>query len=117
MQTPNRYNPACAAALAGSGQGKDDPPLDEPTKARWRRQAIGWLKADLAAWSKVLEKGPPAARQSVSQTLQHWKADADLAGLRDAAALAKLPESEQKACRALWADVDALLKKAQDAKR
>ncbi len=116
MQAQNRYNAACAAALAGSGQGKDDPPLDEPAKARWRKQAIDWLKADLAAWSKVLEKGPPAARQSVSETLQHWKADADLAGLRDAAALAKLPEAEQKACRALWADVDAFVKKTQDAR-
>jgi len=117
MQAQNRYNGACAAALAGSGQGKDDPPLEEPTKARWRRQAIDWLKADLAAWSKVLEKGPPAARQSVSQTLEHWKADSDLAGLREAAALAKLPEAEQKACRALWDEVDALLKKAADDKK
>ncbi|MGO9471262.1 MAG: tetratricopeptide repeat protein [Isosphaeraceae bacterium] len=116
MQAQNRYNAACAAALAGSGQGKDDPPLDEPTKARWQKQAIEWLKADLAAWSKVLEKAPPAARQSISQTLQHWKADPDLAGLRDATSLAKLPEAEQKACRALWAEVEALLKKAQDAK-
>jgi hypothetical protein len=40
----------------------------------------------------------------------------DLAGLRDEVALAKLPVDEQKACRALWAEVDALLKKAQDAK-
>ncbi len=60
MQAGNRYNAACAAALAGSGQGKDNPPLDAPSKARWRRQAIDWLKADLAAWSKMLEKGPPA---------------------------------------------------------
>ena len=63
-----------------------------------------------------MEKGPPAVRQSLSQTLQHWKADADLAGLRDAAALAKLSDDEQKSCRALRAEVDALLKKAQDGK-
>ncbi len=116
MQAQNRYNAACAAALAGSGQGKDDPPLDQPTKARWRKQAIDWLKADLAAWSKMLEKGTPAARQSISKTLQHWQTDPDLAGVRDAAALAKLSEDEQKACRALWAEVDALLKKARDAR-
>ncbi len=102
--------------MAGCRPGKDDPPLDEPTKARWRKQAVDWLKADLAAWSTLLEKGPPAARQSISQTLQHWKADSDLAGLRDAALLAKLPEDEQTACRALWAEVDVLLKKSQDAK-
>jgi hypothetical protein len=37
-----------------------------------------------------------------------------LAGLRDEAALAKLPEDEQEACRALWAEVDALLTKARE---
>jgi hypothetical protein len=31
--------------------------------------------------------------------------------------LAKLPEPEQAACRKLWADVEALLKKAQEAKK
>jgi serine/threonine-protein kinase len=112
MKIQHRYNAACAAALAGCGQGKDDPPLDEPAKARWRKQAIDWLEADLAAWSKIRESGPPQARQAISQTLQHWKADPDLAGLRDPAALAKLPEDEQKACRALWAELDALLAKA-----
>ena len=63
MQAQNRYNAACAAALAGCGQGKDDPPLDDAAKARWRKQAIDWLKADLAAWSKILESGPPQARR------------------------------------------------------
>jgi len=113
MQAQNSYNAACAAALAGSGQGKDNPPLDDATKARWRKQAVDWLKADLAAWSKLLDSAPPEARQSISQTLEHWKADTDLAGLRDAAPLAKLPEDEQKVCRAIWAEVDALLAKAR----
>jgi hypothetical protein len=41
----------------------------------------------------------------------------DLAGLRDPASLAKLPEAEQEAGRKLWADVEALLKKAQETKK
>ncbi|MEI4884339.1 hypothetical protein, partial [Klebsiella pneumoniae] len=53
-----------------------------PAKARWRKQAIDWFRADLAAWSKIRESGPPQAHQSIFQTLQHWKADPDLAGLR-----------------------------------
>jgi Flp pilus assembly protein TadD len=113
MQAAHRYNPACAAARAGCGQGKDDPPLDEATRARWRKQALDWLQADLTAWSKLLASGTPQARQSIPQTLQHWKADPDLAGIRDPAALAKLPEDEQKTCRRLWAEVDALLAKAR----
>jgi Flp pilus assembly protein TadD len=112
MQAQNRYNAACAAARAGAGQGKGEPPLDEAGKARWRKQAIDWLKADLAFWARQVETGPPQARASVAQTLQHWKDDPDLAGIRDDTALGKLPVDEQKACRALWAEVYALLAKA-----
>ena len=111
--TYNRYNAACGAALAGSGQGKDDPPLEELTKARCRRQALDWLKADLAAWSKAIADESSQWHDHVPQTLQHWKADPDLAGIRDPAALAKLPPDEQKAFAALWVEVSALLKKAQ----
>jgi tetratricopeptide (TPR) repeat protein len=116
MQAGNRYNAACAAALAGSGQGQDKPPLDEPAKARWRKQALDWLKADLAAWSTALQSGPPQARESIAKTLQHWKADPDLAGLREPTALAKRPPDEQQTCRALWANVDALVTKAAGAR-
>jgi hypothetical protein len=35
----------------------------------------------------------------------------DLAGIRDAEALAKLPEPERQEWQALWADVDSLLAK------
>jgi len=44
------------------------------------------------------------------QSLTPWPTD--LAGIRDAAALANLPADEQKAFTQLWADVVALLKKA-----
>ncbi len=46
------------------------------------------------------------------RTLLHWQKDADLAGLRDAAAVDKRPEAERAACRKLWADVAQLLDKA-----
>jgi serine/threonine-protein kinase len=109
----NRYNAACAAALAGAGQGKDEPKLDEVTKARWRKQALEWLRADLASWTKSVETASPQAKALVIQALQHWKTNPDLSGLRDEPALAKLPADEQKACRAFWSEVDALLKKAK----
>lgn len=50
------------------------------------------------------------------QTLQHWQTDPDLAGIRDLQPLAKLPEPEQETYRKLWADVAALLKKAESMK-
>jgi serine/threonine-protein kinase len=113
MKSGDRYNAACAAALAGAGQGDDKPPLDEKEKARWRKQALDWLHADLAFWTREAETGKPEGKALVSQKLQHWKADTDLAGIREETALQTLPEDERKACRALWAEVDALLAKAR----
>jgi len=40
----------------------------------------------------------------------------DLAGIRDPAAVAKLPADEQEACKKLWADVAALLKMVEGKK-
>jgi serine/threonine-protein kinase len=112
LQVGHRYDAACAAALAGCGRGRDRPTLDEASRTRWRRQALQWLEADLAACSRMLECGPPRARQSVPGRLRHWKTDPDLAGLRDREGLAEMPEHERKACRALWARVDAMLTQA-----
>ncbi len=110
----HRYNAACSASLAASGRGKDEPMPDDPAKAKLREQALGWLRADLAAWGKVLDGGnEPARKQAVAGTLAHWKEDADLAGLRDEAALAKLPEGEREGFRALWVEVDRLLARAR----
>ena len=61
----------------------------------------------------MLDAGGAQARPLVQQTLQHWQADPDLAGVRDADALAKLPEAERAAWRSLWAEVDALLARAR----
>jgi tetratricopeptide (TPR) repeat protein len=113
LRAQHRYSAACAAALAGSGFGQDQPPLDDAAKARWRTQALDWLRADLAAWTKALESGPAPMRESIPKTLQHWKADPDLAGLRDPTMLAKLPEDERRACQVLWSAVEAALAKAR----
>jgi tetratricopeptide (TPR) repeat protein len=113
MKAGNRYNAACAAALAAAGKGNEKPPLDEPEKTRWRKQALEWLKADLAHWSKQAETGRPEAKARVRQKLQHWKADADLAGIRDEIALKARSVDEQKACQALWAEVDQLLQRVK----
>jgi serine/threonine-protein kinase len=113
----DRYNAACAAALAGCGQGKDDPAPDEPARAKLRQQALGWLKAEQATWSRVIEYGLPQAGSAIVQSLQHWRVDPDLAGIRDPEALAKLPGEEPLAWRALWDDVSTLLKQAQGDRR
>jgi hypothetical protein len=56
---------------------------------------------------------PDAARKEVSARMAHWKAARDLAGVcDDDTDLAKLATDEQEAWRAVWKDVDTLLKKA-----
>ena len=112
MNAQNRYNAACSAALAGAGKGIDKPALDERAKAGWRKRSLEWLKADLVHWAKEARSSTPEARAKVTKTLQHWKADSDLAGIRDEEALKALPEDEQKGWKALWADMDELLKVA-----
>ena len=61
------------------------------------------------SWTAALRR----RRQFVTQTLQHWKADTDLVGLRDDAALAKLPRRRAESLPALWAEVDVLLAKSR----
>jgi hypothetical protein len=72
---------------------------------------MDWLRADLVFWTKQAQSGQ--AQALVSQTLQHWRVDSDLVGIRDETAVKALAEEEQKACRALWAEVDAVLAQAR----
>jgi Flp pilus assembly protein TadD len=112
LQAGHRYDAACSAALAAAGQG-EDAGLDDKERARLRKQALDWLSADLALYTKLTASGPANARSLVQQKLKHWQKDAVLAGVRDQKALARLPAEEQTACTQLWADVATLLKKAQ----
>ena len=95
----------------GCGQGEDAKELDDKERAGWRQQALDWLRADLDLRTKQLDGGKPEDRKAAGYALRYWQADAALAGVRDAAELAKLPADEQEAWRKLWADVEALLKK------
>ena len=110
-----RYGAACAAATAGVGRGEDAPSSPEE-RARLRRQALAWLRADLDAWDVGREAGGPPIGDLCRQTLGRWTADPDLSGVRDADALDPLPAAERAEWRKLWADVQALLDKA-DAKK
>jgi tetratricopeptide (TPR) repeat protein len=105
-----RYWAACAAAMAGCGQGTSAARWDDGARARWRRQALDWLGAELAFWAAQLDKGGP--RVSLRSALRHWQRDSTLAGLRDARGLAVLPETEQQTCRMFWAKVKTLLDRA-----
>jgi tetratricopeptide (TPR) repeat protein len=133
-QAQHRYNAACAAALAANGtptppsriKGEEEAvgervqgagrgaslSLSDTECAALRNQARTWLEAELKTWSKLLESATAPQRPAIVGTLKHWREDSDLAGVRDADALAKLPEDERKGWKSLWANVDGLLKKA-----
>jgi superkiller protein 3 len=106
-----RYNAACSAALAAAGQGEDAGKLDDKERTRLRQQALDWLRADLAGYTKRLEGSTRVIRRMVQQRMRHWQKDTDLTCIRDKTPLAKLPAQEQKAFAQLWADVAALLAK------
>jgi serine/threonine-protein kinase len=112
----HRYNAACSAALAGSGQGKDADTLDDKDRPRLRKKALDWLRADFALWTKQAESQKAEDRMMVVQILNHWREDADLAGVREKTALEKLPDTERAEWEKLWADVSDLLKKVQEQK-
>jgi tetratricopeptide (TPR) repeat protein len=112
LRSGHRYNAARAAALVGCGLCADGAKLDEAERTRWLRQARDWLRADLAAWAMTLDRGSPADRALVRETVAHWQADSDLAGLRESSAMADLPADERIECLALWQAVGNLLRRA-----
>jgi serine/threonine protein kinase/Flp pilus assembly protein TadD len=108
LSTQHRYNAACAAALAGCGQGEDADKLDAKGRTHLRQQALDWLRADLKAYRQAIAKSAGKAGPVIAQRIQHWLQDADFAGVRGAEALAKLPEGERKEWQKLWEEVEAL---------
>lgn len=107
-ETQHAYNGACAAALAASGQGVDEPSIDDADRARFRAQALAWLQAELDRWTLLLESATPQQRQFIAQTLAHWQNDFDLFSVRGQA-INSLPKSEQDAWQALWQRVQVLV--------
>jgi serine/threonine-protein kinase len=103
----HRSAAARSAALAGCSRGADAAGLSAADRARLRRQALAWLRADLAAWQA--RAGDTARAEPARRALAGWETDAALAGVRDPAALAELPGAERGEWRLFWAEVaDAL---------
>jgi tetratricopeptide (TPR) repeat protein len=113
LDASHRYNAACAAALAGFGRGADTAELSEAERARWRRQARTWLRADVAAWARKLDTGVPEERDLVQRMSARWWADPGLAWLHEAGVVEGLPPAERQECLALWQDAGAVLRRAQ----
>src|SRR5581483_7041259 len=53
LSTRRRYPLVRCAVLAGTGHAADAAELSEVDRAQLRKQALEWLRADLAQWSEV----------------------------------------------------------------
>jgi hypothetical protein len=111
--TGHRYYAARAAVLAGCGKGRDAAGLDARSGARFRRQALAWLRDELEAERRLLATEPGETRWFMLVGLQRWLWDPDFAGVRGPNALARLSEPERQAWRRLWADVADTLARAE----
>jgi tetratricopeptide (TPR) repeat protein len=103
LGSANRYDAACAAVRAAAEPGPDEPRPGEPERASLRRQALAWLRADLAAWTRLQQGGKASGWPQ-----RIWQTDAALASVRDRAPLEKLPQEERTQWQRLWADVAVL---------
>jgi serine/threonine-protein kinase len=112
LNTQRRYNAACAAALAGCGQGEEADKLGEQERARRRQQALDWVRADLKAYRRLMDNAADKVSGAVVQRVQHWLQDNDFAGVRGPDVLAKLPEAEREEWQKLWQEVEALRQRA-----
>jgi serine/threonine-protein kinase len=106
LAAKHRLSAAGAAVRAGLGSGDDAAKLNDQEKAALRKRALEWLRADLEAWAKRARDKKPGAPARV---LRGWQQLDAFAGVRDPAALAKLPEEERTQWRNLWADVNKVV--------
>jgi serine/threonine-protein kinase len=116
LEAGNRAHAAAAAALAGCGVAADAAQLDDRRKAELRQLALDWLTAEYNVCAERHRVSKTGDRTFVATVVRSWLRDEDLAGVRDAPALAKLPSSEQRSWQDLWAKVAALAERDPIAK-
>jgi serine/threonine protein kinase/predicted Zn-dependent protease len=104
-----RFSAACAAARAGTGHAEDSAKFGTDAQAEWRRQARDWLRDELEARKRELATSTEDVRAKELTRLQKWQTDADLAGIRDKAALAMLSPDERREWQTFWAEFETTL--------
>jgi serine/threonine protein kinase len=90
--------------------GEAFPPDVEAARARFRQEARSLLRAEVAAQASRLSGASPAEATAARQVLESLRGLPVLAGVRDPAALADLPEPERQEWQAFWRGVEALLR-------
>jgi tetratricopeptide (TPR) repeat protein len=109
------FDAACAAALAGCGRSEDARKLNPEERARWRSQALEWIRAGLRLLAEQLDRATPAGRAEAVEVLGEWQCYLDLACVREAKALGQLPAAERPQWEKFWADLGKVLERARAA--
>jgi tetratricopeptide (TPR) repeat protein len=112
LRSAHLYHAACSAVLASQCAGNSATKLDDRERSRWRRQALEWLRADLQRRNG--QQRHTAAMGEAPIGLQNWLNTSALAGVRDPAALAQLPDGERNEWDAFWGQVKSTLAKPAD---
>jgi hypothetical protein len=97
----------CHATSAGA---EAFPPAAEAARERLRQQAFTLLRAEVATQAQQLSSASPAAATAARQVLEALCGLPVLAGVRNPAARADLPEPERQAWQAFWQEVEELLR-------
>lgn len=111
--TATQYNAACVAALAAAGKGVDAGQISDAERTDLRRQALDWLRRELAWQKDRIDSNEPGASTQVAKMMRHWQYDPDLVSVREQDTLAALPKDERDAWRRLWAEVAYLARLAE----
>jgi serine/threonine-protein kinase len=97
----------CHATCEG---GEAVPSAAEAARARLRQQAWALLRAEVAAQAKLLSSTSPSEAIAARQVLEVLLGLPVLAGVRDPAGLANLPEPERQTWQAFWQEVEGVLR-------
>lgn len=107
-----RFQAACAAALAGSGQGNDAARLDELDRAHWREQARQWLLAEIATCGEQLRSAGAGEHAPLAQRIRRLQYAPSLAPVREPQLLAIMPAAERSQCQKVWREAEAVLSRS-----
>ncbi|HEY2587813.1 MAG TPA: tetratricopeptide repeat protein, partial [Tepidisphaeraceae bacterium] len=103
LATQLRAFAVISAALAGCGEGRDIPALDDTEREHWRSQARDWVREELTVATPGDAEPAEPATAAARAALAAWLAAPELARVRDPAALSRLPDTERREWTALWA--------------
>ena len=101
-----RFAAACGAVAAG--KLAFDHGEDEQARSDYNRQALSWLRAELAAWTEAVSSSDVSVRADVDRSLRRMQNTPDLEPVRAEALLARMAPSEAAEWRSLWRDAAEL---------